>query len=248
MIITFETPDGMKRADLNKSLRISIPLKHGSDNPNCYHAENPVFETIETENFIADVKRGGSVNYKKITITPHGNGTHTECYGHISADDAAISHILTTYHFLAELVSVELYETGGDKFVRFRDFIRKREYDFTEAVIIRTLPNPDSKAVCNHSGNNPPYFDPEILKYLCQNGVMHVLVDLPSLDPEEDGGNLRSHKEFWNIQGKVRKESTITELCFVPDDIEDGLYLLNLQTANMMIDATPSNPVIYKIY
>lgn len=248
MVITFETPVGVKSADLNKPHRISIPLKHGPDNPNCYHAENPVFETIETENFIGDVKRGGSVNYKKITLTPHGNGTHTECYGHISADDTSMSQILHKYHFLAELVSVKLYETGGEKFVRFRDFIRKRKFEFTEAVIIRTLPNPESKTVRNYSGTNPPYLDPEILKYLCQTGTLHVIVDLPSLDPEEDGGNLKSHKEFWNIQGKVREESTITELCFVPDDIADGFYLLNLQTANMMIDATPSNPVIYKIY
>ncbi len=132
--------------------------------------------------------------------------------------------------------------------MRFHDFIRKRKYDFTEAVIIRTLPNPESEAVQNYSGDNPPYTEPEILNYLCRNEVMLVLADLPSPDPEEDGGNLKSHKEFWNIQRKVRKESTITELGFIPDDIKDGLYLLNLQTANMMIDATPSNPVIYKIY
>ena len=44
-----------------------------------------------------------------------------------------------------------------------------------------------------------------------------------------------------------RLDCTITELIYVPDDIPDGLYLLNLQIASFEIDVSPSKPVLYQI-
>ena len=66
-------------ADLQQPVDISLPLKEGAENPNCYWAEPVKFETIVADNFIGSVQRGGPVNYQKLTLTPHGNGTHTEC-------------------------------------------------------------------------------------------------------------------------------------------------------------------------
>jgi arylformamidase len=101
-----------------------------------------------------------------------------------------------------------------------------------EAVVIRTLPNTDEKKKANYSGHNPPYLTPAAMRFLRQRGVKHVLVDLPSVDREEDEGKLVSHREFWsNEKGELQLDSkrTITELCYVPNDVEDGLYVLNLQ-------------------
>jgi hypothetical protein len=42
-----------------------------------------------------------------------------------------------------------------------------------------------------------------------------------------------------------RYSATITELIYVPDGVEDGLYLLNLQVPNLRTDAVPSRPVLY---
>ena len=84
--------------------------------------------------------------------------------------------------------------------------------------------------------------------YLNSKGVKHLLIDLPSVDRERDDGELLAHNAFWNTDGKIRTEATITEFIFVPNNIEDGKYILNLQIAPFENDATPSKPVLYKLY
>lgn len=82
-------------------------------------------------------------------------------------------------------------------------------------------------------------------------GVMHLLIDLPSVDREHDEGKMLAHKAFWQFEDnrfpELRKNATITEMIFVPTHVEDGTYLLNLQTANLQTDASPSRPVIWKL-
>ena len=77
--------------------------------------------------------------------------------------------------------------------------------------------------------------------------MIHLLIDQPSVDREEDDGKLLAHKAFWNYPEDIRKDATITEFIFVPNRIKDGSYLLNLQTAAFHNDATPSRPVLYSI-
>ena len=109
------------------------------------------------------------------------------------------------------------------------------------------------------SGNSAPYFEPEALAYLRDIGIVHLLTDFPSVDPEEDDGRLTAHHEWWGLsqrskdgntftvdEGHPRFSSTITELIFVPDSVEDGIYMLNFQVPNLRTDAVPSRPVIYK--
>ena len=74
-----------------------------------------------------------------------------------------------------------------------------------------------------------------------------MLIDQPSVDKEFDDGKLLAHKAFWNYNGKLRKDCTITEFIYVPNKVEDGSYVLNLQIAPFANDATPSKPVLYKI-
>ena len=78
-------------------------------------------------------------------------------------------------------------------------------------------------------------------------GVKHLLIDLPSVDKEKDEGALKAHKAFWDVNGKTRKDCTITEFIYVPNKIADGTYFLNLQIAPFENDATPSKPVLYTL-
>ncbi len=248
MNITIETQEGLKRTNLDEPMCISIPLKDGPHNPNCYWAEDPKFETIVQDDFIGDVRRGGSVNCKKVFMTPHGNGTHTECLGHITPEEESINSSLSRFHFIAELITLEPKNVDEDHVLLFNDYLNARVTENVEAVIIRTLPNDVSKKQRRYSGTNPPYFEPKILTNMAESGILHLITDLPSIDREIDGGNLESHNNFWNIPRNKRIESTVTELAFIPDNIEDGVYLLNLQILNLDLDASPSNPVIYKLY
>lgn len=235
-------------AELNNPLDISLPLKAGDQNPNCYWAEPVKMETIRSGDFIGSVKEGGSVNYQKLTVTPHGNGTHTECYGHISSDGATINQCLTAFHFSAELISIAPERMNNGDFVITRKSVQdKLKSTSAQAVIIRTLPNTDTKRTTNYSGTNPPYLDHEAAAYLVELGAKHLLLDLPSVDRESDEGKLLAHKAFWQFPQNIRKACTITELIFVENSIADGLYLLNLQIASLEMDASPSKPVLYKL-
>jgi hypothetical protein len=89
--------------------------------------------------------------------------------------------------------------------------------------------------------------DVECVSYLIEKGVDHLLLDLPSVDRESDGGELVFHHAFWEVPSKPNFKRTITELIFVDNKIEDGLYLLNIQMAPFENDASPSRPVLYEI-
>ena len=120
------------------------------------------------------------------------------------------------------------------------------------ALIIRTLPNLTDKLIADYSGKNPPYLNIKAMEFLVQNKVKHLLLDLPSVDKEDDGGQILNHRQFWKIAGKIathetRKDCTITELIYVPNEVEDGLYLLNIQIPSFRLDAAPSKPVLYKL-
>jgi kynurenine formamidase len=89
--------------------------------------------------------------------------------------------------------------------------------------------------------------EPEALTLMRSKGIKHLMLDLPSVDREVDGGRLQAHHAFWKSGFKDDDSCTITEMIFVPDQVADGAYLLNLQTAPFENDATPSRPVLFKL-
>ncbi|NNE28617.1 MAG: cyclase family protein [Saprospiraceae bacterium] len=234
--------------NLDAPLDISLPLRPGIQNVNCFYA--PPFEAIPLQegDFIGDTRKGSPVNFFNVKINPHGNGTHTECVGHITRERRSINASLQKFHYFARVVSVTPYsQENGDLVIKRSHFEDANYNPFPPALIIRTLPNEPGKKAKNYSGSNPPYFHFEAIEYLVNQGVSHLLVDLPSVDKEQDEGKLLAHKAFWNVPGEVRSKATITELVYVPSEIEDGMYFLNLQIAPFELDATPSKPVLYMI-
>lgn len=235
--------------DLNQPLDISVPIKHGALNPNCYNSPTPVILPVKNKDFIGSVSGGGPCNHNTVSITPHGNGTHTECYGHISSDPGGtINQCLNKFHFIARLISVRPVKSEEGDLVVPWDALRPHLNNSTaEALIIRTLPNHYNKMTRQYSGTNPPYLENGLAKNLVEHKIRHLLVDLPSVDKESDGGKLLSHHHFWDYPGNPRTDCTITELIYVPDTIPDGAYLLNLQIISLDSDASPSKPVLYSI-
>lgn len=235
--------------DLSKPLDISIPLQSGKISPNCFFAPLYSSKPVRAGDFIGSTQEGGPVNFFDIQINPHGNGTHTECVGHISKEPYLLRDCMVKYHFMSYLISI--YPTmmdNGDRIITLRSMqMLLEEQELPEAVVIRTLPNDQSKMTRNYSGNNPVYMDPEAVELLNSKGVEHILIDLPSVDREEDGGKLLAHKTFWNYPQQALKQKTITELIFVDDSIEDGNYFLNIMVGNYDIDVSPSRPILYAI-
>jgi kynurenine formamidase len=230
-------------ADLSEGHCIAIPLDHTKEQPNAYFA--PLYEAtpVKVGEWIGDTREGGSVNFYNLRINPHGNGTHTECVGHISKERFAIHDALPSSFFIAQLVSVypTLHE-NGDRIIENLEW-----EDHVEAIIIRTFPNHPDKLTRHYSGTNPPYLDSVLVQKMADNGIEHLLIDLPSVDREEDGGALAAHKAFWNYPENPRTNATITELIYIDNVIQDGLYLLQIQIAPLVLDASPSRPFIYPL-
>lgn len=244
--------------DLSKPIDISIPLTNTDANPIAWYLEKPEISPVVFGDWTGSVKAGASTNFNTIVFNPHAHGTHTECLGHITKDFYSINQCLTHFFFLAELISVEPEVQGEDLVITLNSILTALDVILKfgvpkEALIIRTLPNLESKKHKNYSNTNSPYLSEEAARYICESGIKHLLIDLPSVDKEHDEGKLVSHKAFWNVKDinqlntDARLDATITEMIYVPDAIKDGSYLLNLQIASFENDASPSKPVLYKI-
>ena len=239
--------------DLSKPIDISIPITNSDKNPIAWYIEKPEIEPVRFGDWIGKVSDGSSTNFNNIFFNPHGHGTHTECLGHITREFYSINQCLKQFFFKAELISVEPENIDDDFVITKKQIQKSLNGKFPSAIVIRTLPNLDEKKHRNYSKTNPPYLSEEAAIFIRESRIQHLLIDLPSVDREEDEGKLLAHKAFWNVKDIAnlnddsRLDSTITEMIFVPNEILDGSYLLNIQIASFENDASPSKPILYKI-
>ena len=235
------------KIDLYQPLDISIPLSSNENCASAWYVSPMQVEAVQTGCWIGDVNKGGPVNFRSIRFNPHGNGTHTECVGHISKDFVTINQCLKQFMFLAEVITLLPYQLDNGDFV-----ITRRQLEDAlgntrpEALVIRTLSNGINKLVAQYSNTNPPYILKEAILFLNEIGVDHLLIDMPSIDKECDEGKLLSHHAFWQYPEDTKFHKTITEFIYVSNEITDGTYILNLQIASFENDASPSKPVLYK--
>lgn len=233
-------------AHLSEGIDLSIAITEGPQ-VNAYYAAPAAMEPFRQGNWVGEVRQGGSVNYRTVRFSPHGNGTHTECMGHIALEIHSINRHFKQFHCAAQLISITpSLRENGDKVIEAHQ-LKPLLLGGIDAIIVRTLPNSASKRTLNHSGANAPYFSQEAIHALVDAGCRHILTDLPSLDREQDEGKLAAHHIFWNYPTAPRMDCTITELIYVPDVAMDDLYLLNLQVAAFENDAAPSRPVIFAL-
>ena len=239
--------------DLSKPIDISIPLSNTDKNPIAWYIEKPEINPVVFGDWIGSVEKGASTNFNNIFFNPHGHGTHTECLGHITKEFYSINQCLKQFFFTAELISIEPESVNDDLMITKRQIEIALNGNAPEAIVIRTLPNLESKKHKKYSKTNPPYLADEAATYIREIGIQHLLIDLPSVDREEDEGKLLAHKAFWNVKevnnlnDDARLNCTITEMIFVEDTIHDGSYILNLQIAPFENDASPSKPILFMI-
>lgn len=253
----------------SKAIDISIPMQFNGAQPNTYDVEMAASEPMETADFIGDTRRGASCNFEKVTLIPHCNGTHTECVGHISLERISIQETLRDAFIPAVLITVQPIESKlcKDKYVptlnqedmvitadSLKYEIDKYDNHFLQALVVRTLPNEDSKKSRRYMELPPPFFSIEAMELISSLSVMHLLVDIPSVDRAFDEGRLTAHHIFWgveqgshNVDPRAPSLKTITEMIYVPSNVNDGEYILNLQIVPFVSDASPSRPVLFEL-
>jgi len=242
---------------------ISIPINFNGAQPNTYGVDGATSKPYQDGQFIGDTRKGGPCNFETYSFTPHCNGTHTECIGHITDERVSVLTSLNQEMIRATLVSVtprnttenytpnlnkeDLVITKEDLELQLKDI----NPAFLQGLIVRTLSNSESKKSRDYMKVAPAFFSIDAMEYIVSLAVDHLLVDTPSVDRLLDDGHLSAHNIFWETKGKEfnpnTQNKTITEMIFAPSSLEDGAYLLNLQIPAFVSDAAPSRPIIYKI-
>ncbi len=258
------------QVDLSSPLNLAIKLEFCGPQPNHFGAPKAQFTTLEGQGFVGDTSRGGSCNVVALNLIPHCNGTHTETVHHVCDQAFYISQVLEQGLFAATLISLEPVAgqqtdesyrpnlAADDRVITrkmLQDKLTSVPDELLQALIIRTLPNGDWKKECTYGeAQVPPFLTLDAAQYLVERDIHHLLVDMPSVDRMYDQGHLSVHRVFWNLPADGHKaeqdvcgHKTITEMIYVPGEVSDGAYLLNLQTPAFNLDAAPSRPQIYPL-
>ena len=273
-----EVDGELHEVDLSRGHDLAIPLRFDDTQhdvrPSAFGLGYASMRPVEGEEFVGDVSRGGALNCFQVTFWPHGHGTHTETVGHITTPPPPVGQAIPQALIPATVLTVSLASLGeceesypwrglSEDQVITRGALERAfalcsastsSSSWNEALVLRTLPNDTTKKGASYSGQNPAYLTREAMAWVREQGVEHLLVDLPSVDREEDDGELGNHHLFWGLAaGETDPEQaegpwrTITEMIYVPEDVVDGTYLLSLQVPHFILDAAPSRPLLYPI-
>lgn len=268
MRATIELAHTALTVDLSRPLAIAIEQDF-STQPRHFGAPDALMRPWSVPGFSGSVSQGASCNCSVLTLIPHCNGTHTECVGHLTSDRVDAHRVIPPGLLPAVLVSVEPAEApqsgessdptpqAGDLLVTAHALQARwpGEAPFQpRALIVRTLPNGVDKKQRDYTDLTPPYLSREAARWLVEREIEHLVVDLPSIDRAHDEGRLTAHRVFFGLppgsralRAAVRPRATVTELGYIPEAIDDGAYLLQIQAPALAGDAVPSKPVLYAL-
>jgi len=253
-LLRFEIDNHHCSVDTARGMSLAIPLQFNGLQPNFFAAPSASAEPLQTDGFTGDTRLGGSCNVSQYHLVPHCNGTHTECIGHVVDDATTVTEQLRISLLPATLVTLAPRHNRIDAALIKMSLQHHPLQEMHAAFIIRTLPNTREKLSHRYDTVPPACLTEEAVALLVTAGVEHLLVDMPSLDPMQDEGRLTAHRAFWGLPAGSRRQAdakrpraTITEMIYVPEQVKDGYYLLDLQIPAFMSDAAPSRPIIYPI-
>jgi len=237
--------------DMDKGVDLSIESDFSGTAPIFYNADQPKVEPECSDDFIGDLKQGGSCNVPIVSLNIHCTGTHTECISHVfDSNDKISDHcpkglvpacIITIEPERSSVIKESYHGDISDDLLLTKNAIRKKISTSHDALIIRTHPNDRSKLSRNYDEQPAPFFTNDAIEYINELDVKHLLVDTPSIDKADDGGLLGNHRRFFK-QGK-----TISELLFIPDALQDGFGFLQFQIPNWSLDSAPSRPIFFSV-
>lgn len=217
----------------------------GTTASNAFHLPGIHSRTVEFEGqFTGDVNRGGSCNVDLLSYVPHGI-THLETAAHILSADAnppTVKDIppghLSGIAYLMDLTHLEAEPGGQIPWKAIESKLKKNtlpismlalktrasflpaHYDFSGKDFLSLSPEA-AKGIHDYAfftAGSPPVRQP----------IHCLLLDLPSIDPEADGGKLLAHRNFFGLpmkghKGEDREKRALAELAWF-SDIDEGYY------------------------
>jgi arylformamidase len=259
----------MFHADLQVFHDLAIPQDFDGAQPRWFDAPPAHSAALSSGGFSGRVERGASCNCSTLTLTPHCDGTHTECAGHLTREALEVRTVAPAGLLPALLVSVTPVPAGscaestlpapdaGDLLITAAAIAAgwpARLPFAPRALIVRTLPNSAHKRRRDYRSEPAAFLSLPAAELMVARGIEHLVLDVPSADRASDGGLLSAHRGFFGLPaGSValtavgRPQCTITELAFIGDAAADGCYLLGLQVPALGGDALPSRPLLYPV-
>lgn len=226
---------------------LSVPVNPHSGLPRAWYKGPATLNPVRSENWVGSVAEGGAVNFRDLNFNPHAHGTHTETREHIhdvfQPIDARVRSASLPFILPAFLVHAMPESQGNDWVVpttSLTSSVEKIRSYKPKAVVLKCT---NASVNRDWSDTNPPFLEAGLAEMLCSLEIEHLLVDLPSVDQEIDGGALRAHNAFFGPESSPRANATISELLCVPEGLQEGPGLLALQVAPIVNDASPSRPV-----
>lgn len=260
---------GALEVDLARPVSLAVAMDFTGPQPRHFAAPRASSRPFAVAGFSGSVAGGASCNCEVLTLIPHCNGTHTECVGHLTSERLDAWRVVPAEPLPAAVLSVEPRVAGEtrestDPVPEARDLLITREAleggwpprapFAARALALRTLPNPEDKRTRDYSDLTPPYLTREAAEWLVARGILHLIVDLPSIDRTHDEGRLTAHRIFFGLPpgstrlaDATRPAATITELAFIPEVVRDGPCLCQLQVPALGGDAVPSRPLLYPL-
>ncbi len=209
------------------------------------------------------VDDGAPVDCADVMLNPHGGGTHVECVGHIVADAWTLADVEMPGLLPATLLEVKVEALGGcgehaggksagtDRVLTARALTEAWDAcgveGFDEAIAVRTDAASALPVGADWTGTNPPYPTIEAMDWLAGRARSLLVLDLPSLDREDDGGTTPNHRRWWGLPDGARTlgavaapQRLICELARFGPDLAPGPHLLRLDVAPIASDAAPA--------
>lgn len=255
------------RVNLSRGVDACFPVRFAREDVRAFSLPNATRAPVTLGSFVGSVERGGSVNCEELRLFPHGNGTHTEGVGHVLSSKPSVLDVMPTGLVPAIVVVVmpsplgqsgeayggkhedaDLVVTRASLTAALADLTLDDEALQGAALVVRA-----GLAGGDYSSTNPPYFTTDAIDLVKERGASHLLTDLPSIDREDDGGALSSHRRLWGLtpgatslpdDDSLHRRRTVTELCRLAG-VAAGRYLLSLQVAPLESDAAPSRPLLF---
>lgn len=244
--------EGSWLLDGSRSRLVSRFLGVGESPSLAFGAPAAYEEGYRSGDWIGSVEAGGACNCFVLTLNPHCHTTHTESVGHLTRQrESVFATGIGREPFLAQLVTVQAVAASSttatytpallatDQIVPAHAFETIERHPAAQGLILRVLSGPASE---------PPFFSHEAMRWIVEQGIEHLLVELPSVDRTDDEGLLSNHRIFWNlppqadeITPETRRHCTITELLDLPADLPDGLYGVLIHLPPISGDALPSS-------
>lgn len=254
--------------DLARPHTLAIALRLDAAQPRWFSAPSARAIPLHLGAFTGSVLDGASCNCTTLELTPHCNGTHTECVGHLTREAVDVSETVPRALQPAWLLSIQPEVPGAaepceppahptDRLITRAALLRawpSHPAPTPRALVIRTLPNGSEKCARDYQQQPAPYLTPAAAQLLVERGIEHLVLDTPSADRAEDDGQMSAHRIFFGLPPRSqelaragRAHCTITELAFIPDTLNDGRWLLSLQVPRIAGDALPSQPLLYSV-